>query len=70
MFRGMHVEVNGERRELDPGTTILGLLQRLGVAGAPVAVERNREIVPRALHESTALCDGDQLEVVQFVGGG
>jgi sulfur carrier protein len=66
----MQVEVNGERHDLEPGTTVLALLQRLGVAGGPVAVERNREIVPRALHSSTALHDGDELEVVQFVGGG
>jgi thiamine biosynthesis protein ThiS len=67
---GMRVEVNGERHEVDSGTTVLGLLRQLGVASGPVAVERNREIVPRAHHETTALDDGDQLEVVQFVGGG
>ena len=66
----MRVEVNGERHELPPGTTVLGLLQHLGVSGGPVAVERNRAIVPRALHSSTALDDGDEVEVVQFVGGG
>lgn len=67
---GMRVEVNGERHEVEPGTTVLGLLRRLGIGGGPVAVERNREIVPRALHQTTSLRDGDQLEVVQFVGGG
>jgi len=35
-----------------------------------VAVERNREILPKAEYESTALAEGDELEVVEFVGGG
>ena len=66
----MQIEVNGERRQVPPGLTVAALLAELGVAPGPVAVERNREIVPRAEHASTTLCEGDQLEVVQFVGGG
>lgn len=66
----MRIEVNGESRELEAGSTVLQLLKRLGITAQPVAVERNREIVPRALHATTPLAEGDQLEVVQFVGGG
>jgi sulfur carrier protein len=66
----MRVQVNGEPRELASGSTIAGLLASLGLEGRPVAVERNTEIVPRAQHAATLLADGDQLEVVQFVGGG
>jgi sulfur carrier protein len=66
----MHIEVNGRAQEVAAGTTIAALLAQLGVAGGPVAVERNQEIVPRAEHAVTALSDGDKLEVVQFVGGG
>ena len=66
----MRIEVNGEARELSPGITVLGLLQALGVQDGPVAVERNRQIVPRASHASTELHEGDVLEVVHFVGGG
>jgi sulfur carrier protein len=66
----VRVEINGEGREVENGITIARLLEKLGLDGGPVAVERNREIVPRALHASTALSDGDNLEVVQFVGGG
>jgi sulfur carrier protein len=66
----MQIEVNGEPREVADGTTVAALLAQLGVHAGPVAVERNAAIVPRAQHESTALCDGDRLEVVQFVGGG
>jgi thiamine biosynthesis protein ThiS len=66
----MQIEVNGERREVPAGITVAALLAELGVLGGPVAVERNRAIVPRAQHASTPLHDGDRLEVVQFVGGG
>jgi thiamine biosynthesis protein ThiS len=66
----MWISVNGDQREVAPGTTVAVLLQQLGVDGGPVAVERNKLIVPRAEQGQTALCDGDALEVVQFVGGG
>jgi sulfur carrier protein len=66
----MRIEVNGEPREVSQGITVLSLLNALGVQDGPVAVEKNREIVPRAAHASTLLQDGDVLEVVHFVGGG
>jgi sulfur carrier protein len=66
----MRIEVNGEAREVSQGITVAGLLNALGVQDGPVAVEKNREIVPRAAHASTELQDGDVLEVVHFVGGG
>ena len=66
----MRIEVNGEVREVSPAITIRQLLVELGVADGPVAVERNREIVPRAEHAQTQLSEGDALEVVHFVGGG
>jgi sulfur carrier protein len=65
----IHVTVNGDSRTLDAGTTVRGLVEQLGIHG-PVAVERNRELVPRAQHPTTVLSDGDVLEVVHFVGGG
>ena len=66
----MQVQVNGETRDIAEGTTVTALLSLLGVHGGPVAVERNKEIVPRAKHAETILHPGDELEVVQFVGGG
>jgi thiamine biosynthesis protein ThiS len=66
----MRVQVNGEPRDVAAGITVTALLASLGLEGRPVAVERNTEIVPRAQHAATVLADGDQLEVVQFVGGG
>jgi len=66
----LHVVVNGEAHEIPAGTTVSDLIARLGLAGRPVAVERNREVVPRARHGDTQLVDGDRLELVTFVGGG
>lgn len=66
----MRIEVNGEAQQVAPGITVGALLKAMGVGDGPVAVERNRQIVPRAAHASTELAEGDQLEVVHFVGGG
>lgn len=62
--------VNGESREVPAGITVRGLLEHLGLTEGPVAVERNREVVPRAAHATTVLADRDVIEIVHFVGGG
>jgi sulfur carrier protein len=62
--------VNGEPRATRDGQTVTELLAELGLDPRQVAVERNREIVPRAEHGQAVLADGDQLEIVTFVGGG
>ncbi len=64
------VVVNGERRAIADGLTVRGLLDQLGLEPAHVAVERNREIVPRASFDATTLEPEDTLEIVTFVGGG
>ena len=61
--------VNGERREVPAGATLVELLQTLGFRGR-VAVERNGTVLRQAEHPQTQLEDGDVLEVVTFVGGG
>ena len=66
----MDVTVNGERRALAEGTTVSQLLQQLQVAPERVVVEVNLTILKRAQHAMTALHPGDQVEIVQFVGGG
>lgn len=66
----MRVVVNGETREVRDRLTVHELLVELGFGKDLVAVERNTRIVPRAEHASTTLDDGDELEVVHFVGGG
>lgn len=66
----MQITVNGDAHEIPAGTTVRGLVETLGLTDGPVAVERNREVVPRAEHPSTELKPGDVLEIVHFVGGG
>jgi sulfur carrier protein len=66
----MNVRVNGESLTLPSPLSVRGLIVHLGLTDGPVAVERNLEVVPRAEHEATALCDGDTIEIVHFVGGG
>lgn len=66
----MRLTVNGETREAPDSATLADLLAALGIDGRRVAVERNREIAPRSLWGETRLADGDELEIVQFVGGG
>ncbi|MCI8208510.1 thiamine biosynthesis protein ThiS [Pseudomonas sp. S25] len=66
----MHIQLNGEPFELPDGATVLALLTRLDLVGRRVAVELNLDIVPRSQHESTALSEGDQVEVVHAIGGG
>ncbi len=66
----MRIEVNGEARQIDPGTTVGALLEQLGLGTTLVAVERNHEIVPRAEHTQAEIRDGDRIEIVHFVGGG
>jgi sulfur carrier protein len=66
----MRIQVNGEPREVADGATVRALIETLGLGSVPVAVERNRDLVPRAQHEATTLREGDELEVVHFVGGG
>lgn len=64
------VTVNGGARAVPAGCSVAELVRLLGLAGGPVAVERNGEVVPRRTHEGVLLCEGDVLEVVTFVGGG
>ena len=66
----MQLTVNGEALEAPEGITVRGLVQQLGLDQGPVAVERTREVVPRAEHETTRLSEHDVVEIVHFVGGG
>jgi thiamine biosynthesis protein ThiS len=66
----VEVRVNGEELRLPQGASVSSVLEKLGIATPRVAVERNREIVPKSAYGSTALASGDVLEVVEFVGGG
>jgi sulfur carrier protein len=66
----MEIQLNGENRDVPEGITIAALLEDLKLAGKPVAVEVNRELVTKALHAKSRLNAGDCVEVVSLVGGG
>jgi thiamine biosynthesis protein ThiS len=64
------ITVNGEARQVAAGASLSDLLAQIGLDIRKVAVERNLEIVPRSSYATTALVEGDQLEIVHFIGGG
>ncbi len=66
----MEVIVNGSSRDVPEGLSVKDLVVHLGLSDGPVAVEINREIVPRADHGTRAIAAGDAIEIVHFVGGG
>lgn len=66
----LQITLNGEPRELSPGTTVFRLLAEIAPGKGRCAVEINRQIVPRSTHEEHIVQDGDLIEIVTFVGGG
>ena len=66
----MNLTINGENRILAPAETLGALVEQLGMKSDRVAIELNREIVPREHWSQTPVKDGDRLEIVHFVGGG
>ncbi len=66
----IHVTVNGRARHAPPGTSLLGLLEELELDPRTVVVELNRQIVRRPQLEDHTMRDGDEVELVHFVGGG
>jgi thiamine biosynthesis protein ThiS len=64
------ITLNGEPRRVAAGVSIAALVAEIGLKPEKVAVERNREIVPRSTLAEVLLADGDELEIVHFVGGG
>ncbi|MEM8737582.1 MAG: sulfur carrier protein ThiS [Planctomycetota bacterium] len=65
----MKLTINGQIRELE-ADRVDRLLDALGFAGQAVAVEVNREVVPKREHATWTLYDGDAVELVTLVGGG
>ncbi|MEU9668089.1 sulfur carrier protein ThiS [Streptomyces bobili] len=66
----MNISVNGERREVAPGTALDGVVRSLTPAPSGVAAALNETVVPRARWSATALSDGDRVEVLTAVQGG
>jgi thiazole synthase len=64
------IRINGEQRRVPRGISISEMVKELGLDPAKVAVERNLEIVPRSTLGDVRVADGDEYEIVHFVGGG
>lgn len=64
------ISVNGEHKRVTAGLTILQLAEEMGLVPEKIAVERNLEVVPRSTLSEVLVEDGDELEIVHFVGGG
>ena len=65
----MKLTINGREQDVS-SATLAKLIEQLGMKPDRVAVELNRNIVPRDQWATTSLAEGDQLEIVHFVGGG
>jgi len=68
--QGISVRINGEQRRVSEAITIAAMVRELGFDPARVAVERNREVVPRSTLGEVRVEHGDEFEIVRFVGGG
>ena len=66
----MTIILNGDRVDVAGPLTLSALLVHLGVDARRVAVEHNLNVVKRANYDSTQIQEGDQIEIVNFVGGG
>ncbi len=66
----MRIKLNGDPYEVSGPITVSELLARLGVDGRRVAVEHNLVVLKRAAFAQTTIEDGDEVEIVNFVGGG
>jgi thiamine biosynthesis protein ThiS len=64
------IRVNGDPLDLQGPLTIAGLLDRLGIDARRVAVEHNLIVVKRHAFATTPIAEGDEIEIVNFVGGG
>ena len=66
----MVIILNGEERTVADGISAAALVEELGLAGRRIAMEVNREIVPRSTFDEHPLNDGDKVEIVHAIGGG
>ena len=66
----MEITLNGEKYNLETGSNIVDLIEKLGLNIDKLAIERNLEIVPKSKFAMTIIEEGDKLELVHFIGGG
>ena len=70
LYGEMKLQINGAARDFSSPLSLASLVEQLGMKQDRVAVELNRNIVPREQWAETSLREGDRLEIVHFVGGG
>lgn len=66
----INVTINGDTHRLDSDLNLNDLLRKLDIEEDKVAIEHNREIVPKSTFDNVMVGDGDDLEIVHFIGGG
>jgi len=66
----MEIVLNGTATEVPDGATAAELVEQLGLTGKRIAMEVNREILPRSRYAEQPLAPGDQVEIVHAIGGG
>ena len=66
----LSVRINGEHRRVPGGTSVADMVNQLGLDPLRVAVERNLEVIPRSTLAQVCVENGDDYEIVHFVGGG
>ena len=66
----MKIKLNGEEHTVNEKTTISALLESFSLDKRKIAVEKNLEIVSRSKFDETFINDGDEIEIIHFIGGG
>ena len=66
----MLITLNGQPYEVDPPITVRGLLEKLHLQNQRLAVEVNKQVIAHSKHDQFTLSQGDQVEIIQAVGGG
>ena len=66
----MNIIINGEKKEISANTTVSALLSELKIDPRKIALERNLQLIPRTTFDNASLNDGDEIEIINFVGGG
>lgn len=66
----MNIHLNGENRDVPEGLSVMELVRHLGLEPGWVVVEHNVVALDRSLWHATTISDGDQIELVRFMGGG
>ena len=66
----MQIRLNGDLQQIPEPLAVSALLKRLDIDARRIAVEHNNVVLKRAQYDSTVVNDGDEVEIVNFVGGG